>query len=65
MIECKNLWGRFIGRLARVRQVIKKVLGWDRPLQASRAMSEAMTEANSPLVHGVDYCCGSCTEETK
>ncbi len=58
-----------IGALAVSWQVVKGVFNIGATnteaatLQAG--LTEAVTEADSGLVHGADYCCGSCSEPSK
>ncbi len=56
-----------IGALAVAWQVVKGVFNLNINVDSSLAtvggITEATTESNSDLVHGVDYCCGSCSEK--
>jgi nitric oxide reductase subunit B len=55
-----------IGALAVSWQVVKGVFGFDHrtPKPAPVGLSEGAIEANSAVIHGADYCCGSCSDVT-
>ncbi|WP_196140910.1 nitric-oxide reductase large subunit [Aliikangiella sp. G2MR2-5] len=58
-----------IGGLAVAWQVVKGIFGMSTKTPEATAATtfipEAATESGSGLVHGVDYCCGSCGDNTK